>query len=86
MLQKEINAQFHDCGGRGVIPNNLAQWYLLYLSTALAIWRIIRLSQTRSTSLSRPPQKESKISCFFFSNQPEGPRLIGFPLRGIRAA
>ena len=31
MLQKEINAQFHDCGGRGVIPNNLAQWYL-YIS------------------------------------------------------
>ena len=28
-----------------MILNNLAQWHLLYLSTALTIWRIIRLSQ-----------------------------------------
>lgn len=45
VLQKERNAQFSAFGGRGVILNNLAQWHLLYLSTALAIWRIIRLSQ-----------------------------------------
>lgn len=45
ILQKERNAQFRAFGGQGVILNNLAQWHLLYLSTALAIWRIIRLSQ-----------------------------------------
>lgn len=72
-LEKENNTQSAAFAGRSVLPKQfspVASFISKHSACDMAHYKVV----TGSTSLSKPPQKESKIPCFPFHNQPEGLR------------